>query len=251
MYKVLLVVGFIHVVSGFTDPGIAMMNCIDSGKGTNTCASETLENFKLTMETGIPELGMPPLDPINIDLIDFKFFNMTIEFVNIFLKGFKTFKLEKSTVDKRGRKWDIELSIPRVEAKGIYRMSGTIPPNLDLGFSTGDERFSADRLYITASVKLGEKGSKVDVTDLDLSIKLKDIHLEMECLFPRNDKCCPRKYLKSCNAVLAKTVHRFINRDGKNFVDRFQPEISKQVRKILLVYFKKAIANAESSYFID
>jgi len=211
----------------------------------------TLENFKLTMETGIPELGMPPLDPINIDLIDFKFFNMTIEFVNIFLKGFKTFKLEKSTVDKRGRKWDIELSIPRVEAKGIYRMSGTIPPNLDLGFSTGDERFSADRLYITASVKLGEKGSKVDVTDLDLSIKLKDIHLEMECLFPRNDKCCPRKYLKSCNAVLAKTVHRFINRDGKNFVDRFQPEISKQVRKILLVYFKKAIANAESSYFID
>jgi len=203
------------------------------------------------METGIPELGMPPLDPINIDLIDFKFFNMTIEFVNIFLEGFKTFKLEKSTVDKRGRKWDIELSIPRVEAEGIYRMSGTIPPNLDLGFSTGDERFSADRLYITASVKLGEKGSKVDVTDLDLSIKLKDIHLEMECLFPRNDKCCPRKYLKSCNAVLAKTVHRFINRDGKNFVDRFQPEISKQVRKILLVYFKKAIANAESSYFID
>ena len=63
----------------------------------------TLENFKLTMETGIPELDMPPLDPINIDLIDFKFFNMTIEFVNIFMKGFKTFKLEKSTVDRSGR----------------------------------------------------------------------------------------------------------------------------------------------------
>ena len=33
------------------------------------------------MDTGIPELDMPPLDPIHIDLIDFKFFNMTIEFV--------------------------------------------------------------------------------------------------------------------------------------------------------------------------
>ena len=55
------------------------------------------------METGIPELGMPPLDPIHIDLIDFKFFNMTIEFIDVMLEGFKTFKLEKSSVDKNGR----------------------------------------------------------------------------------------------------------------------------------------------------
>ena len=63
----------------------------------------TLENFKLTMSTGIPELDMPPLDPINIDLIDFKFFNMTIEFVDILMKGFKTFQLKKSSVDRSAR----------------------------------------------------------------------------------------------------------------------------------------------------
>merc|ERR1712073_113351 len=128
------------------------------------------------------------------------------------------------TVDRTGRSWDIELSIPRVEADGVY---------------------------ITASIKLGENGDKVDVKDLDLTVELQDVHIEMECLFPRNGKCCPKKYLKSCNSVLSKTVHRFINRDGKNFVDRFQPEIAKQIRKILLGYFKKAIANAESRYFID
>ena len=33
---------------------------------------------------------------------------------------------------------------------------------------------------------LGEKkDKKVDIVDLDLSLKLQDIHLEMECLFPR------------------------------------------------------------------
>ena len=63
----------------------------------------TLENFKLTMATGIPELGMPPLDPIHLELIDFKFFNMTIEFVDVDMEGFKTFTLEKSTVDRTGR----------------------------------------------------------------------------------------------------------------------------------------------------
>ena len=31
---------FMISVCCFNDPGIAMMNCIDSGKDTNTCASE-------------------------------------------------------------------------------------------------------------------------------------------------------------------------------------------------------------------
>ena len=46
-------------------------------------------------------------------------------------------------------------------------------------------RFSAEKVYITASVKLGEKGDKIDVKDLDLALKLSDIHIEMECLFPK------------------------------------------------------------------
>ena len=45
------------------------------------------------------------------------------------------------------RTWDIELSIPRVEAEGTYRMSGTIPPNFDLGFSTGDERWDEKQFF--------------------------------------------------------------------------------------------------------
>ena len=110
------------------------------------------------MDTGIPELGMPPLDPINIDIIEFKFFNLTIAFNNVLMNGFKNFTVQKSVMDKKKRSslflsplkvdnewwwfrtWDIELSIPRVTAAGVYIMSGTVPPNLDLGTSTGDER---------------------------------------------------------------------------------------------------------------
>ena len=55
------------------------------------------------MEAGIPQLDLPPLDPINIPQIEFRFFNLTIEFINVFMKGFKNFKLEKSAVDKDKR----------------------------------------------------------------------------------------------------------------------------------------------------
>ena len=115
----------------------------------------------------------------------------------------------------------MELSLPRVEAVGRYQMAGTLPPNLDLGQSEGAERFSADQVYLTSLISLGSNGDKiqvfsintrsprtlfwmplidskeirsetdllyrsiVQVTDLELSLKLDDVHVELECLFPR------------------------------------------------------------------
>ena len=106
-----------------------------------------------------------------------------------------------------------------------------------------------------AKLRLGSEGGKIVVTSLDLSIELDKIKLELECLFPRKGACCPKKHLKSCNPVLAKTVlryvlasirvvvirllFRFINRDGKNFVKEFQPEISQKIGVILKDYFSK------------
>ena len=55
------------------------------------------------MQTGIAELGLPPLDPINIQQIDFRFFNLTIAFKDVEMEGFKNFKFEKSVVDKDER----------------------------------------------------------------------------------------------------------------------------------------------------
>ena len=55
------------------------------------------------METGVPELGLPPLDPMTIEEIGFKFYNVTSAFTNTKLRGFKDFKLESSKVDKQKR----------------------------------------------------------------------------------------------------------------------------------------------------
>ena len=98
------------------------MNCVDDGGDLNDCAAQyvlctlyihlnllswifirLLETFRSLMETGIPELEVPPMDPIHIELIDFKFFNLTIEFLDVYMRGFKNFTLEKSSVDKEGR----------------------------------------------------------------------------------------------------------------------------------------------------
>eukprot|EP00092_Neocalanus_flemingeri_P092760 GFUD01117809.1.p1 GENE.GFUD01117809.1~~GFUD01117809.1.p1 ORF type:complete len:211 (-),score=40.13 GFUD01117809.1:111-743(-) len=189
----------------YRDPGIDMMDCLDKGEELDACAKQTVENFRETMDTGVPELQLPVLDPLHLKLIVFKFYNLTTELFDVDFFGFKKFILKSSNVDKKNRTWVIKLSIPTLNSVGMYRMFGTIW-NFDFGQSTGDER---------------------------------------------NGACCPEKYLKSCNSVLTKTVLRFINQDGKNFIKEFQPEISKKMGVVLKDYFNKAIASAESRYLID
>ena len=63
----------------------------------------TLEDFRPTMETGVPELDLPPLDPMSIDQIGFTFWNVTAEFLDTKLRGFKSFKLKYSKADRQKR----------------------------------------------------------------------------------------------------------------------------------------------------
>ena len=63
----------------------------------------TIENFRATMETGVPELDLPVLDPIRLEQINFKFYNLTTQFNQVDVFGFKNFKLLDSTIDKQKR----------------------------------------------------------------------------------------------------------------------------------------------------
>ena len=55
------------------------------------------------METGVPELDLPVLDPIRLEQINFKFYNLTTQFNQVDVFGFKNFKLLDSTIDKQKR----------------------------------------------------------------------------------------------------------------------------------------------------
>ena len=115
-------------------------------------------------------------------------------------------------------------------------------------------RLSGNNAELIIDMGIGPKSDgKLEVTTFDFALELDTLKAELECLFPRNGRCCPRKYLKSCNTILAKTVlryeegdsmdqinqilnSRFINSDGKKFIKNFQPEITKQLGPILKNY---------------
>ena len=61
--------------------------------------SSAIEEFRPVIDTGIPSIGLQPLDPLTVDAISFKFFDATVEFNNVVFKGFKKMIINYSKVD--------------------------------------------------------------------------------------------------------------------------------------------------------
>ena len=89
----------------------------------------------------------------------------------------------------------------------------------------------------------------------------------------KDGSCCPEKFLHSCNPGLAKTSLRFfallpkkkalrkpfhlllllryVNNNSAKFVQKFQPEISAKIGKIIKNYLNSAMGQVEAELMID
>ena len=56
--------------------------------------------MKEVMEVGVPELGIPVLEPVTLDQVEFKFFNLTVQFIDLVVRGLKSSQLLNSNLSK-------------------------------------------------------------------------------------------------------------------------------------------------------
>ena len=60
----------------------------------------TFDQMKEVMEVGVPELGIPVLEPVTLDQVEFKFFNVTVQFIDLVVRGLKSSQLLTSNLSK-------------------------------------------------------------------------------------------------------------------------------------------------------
>ena len=60
----------------------------------------TFDQMKEVMEIGVPELGIPVLEPVTLDQVEFKFFNLTVQFIDLVVRGLKSSQLLTSNLSK-------------------------------------------------------------------------------------------------------------------------------------------------------
>ncbi|XP_043261114.1 uncharacterized protein LOC122402413 isoform X1 [Colletes gigas] len=158
---------------------------IDSAasKGLEFKLRRFLEKFRGRMRYGIPELGLPPLEPLQLDEIDIdinnpEIGNVSLTIENLVVHNLSTFVTNKAKLSLIGPTITGNVTIPHVYAEGIYNISGKIGDMLQLN-SSGP--FKADiydfNLYVNTVLGYS-RGMYLKSFYLDFSLRSIDMRLE-------------------------------------------------------------------------
>merc|ERR1712131_439749 len=207
--------------------------CLEN-RETVDCLKLVVGSLKQYMKTGIPEANLPPLDPLNLDNVGFSLAGAKVEFMNIFMEGLSNHTVKDVQYDDNTRIMTIELGIAKLKSTGDYALSGKV-------------------FNIEGNIILN--GGKIEIGEMNIKLKINKIKVHMECLFPKpgGPQCCDAdKKFRSCNKILAKTIHRTINNQSggtSSIVERFQDEITGKVAEITKQFLNSALSKVDPGKF--
>ncbi|XP_076683719.1 uncharacterized protein LOC143376855 isoform X2 [Andrena cerasifolii] len=170
-----LLINATRVTTGYIDSA--------ASKGLEFKLRRVLEKFRGRMRYGIPELGIPPLEPFQLDEIDIdidnpEIGNVSLVIENLEVHNLSTFVINKAKLSLVGPTITANITIPHVHARGYYNISGMVGDMLDLH---GDGPFKADiydfELYVHTVLGFS-RGVYLKTFDLDFSLRTIDLGLE-------------------------------------------------------------------------
>lgn len=194
----------------------------------NTCLRQTLEDLRPLMKKGIPDLKLPPTEPMKVASVNFAQGKPPVQinaaFSNVVVRGLSGFKTNYIEADPTTQTLRISLTVPEMNITGRYKINGEVfifPLEGSGNFSTkmkGVAAVGQSNILPTIGAK-GKQVLRVDNSDLNFDISKVEIH--MDNLFNGD------------NELLAETVNKFLNDHGQDVLAEVKPEISKQLTQLV------------------
>merc|ERR1712154_152296 len=143
------------------------------------------ELLKQMMPNGIPELGIPPLDPFDVPHFDIPhiqedIITADVSIENLVIRNLSTFDTKLAHLDLEQLSLALELGIHDLRGDAIYNLTGNILGLIPL-YGDGDiwlEIFDLD-LSASAAVVINEQGF-VRVTAMTLSAAFSSIKIHLD-----------------------------------------------------------------------
>ncbi|XP_029663650.1 uncharacterized protein LOC115235796 isoform X1 [Formica exsecta] len=142
-----------------------------------------LEKFRARMGNGIPELGIPPLEPFTLDEIDIDTDNPEIGKINLVIENLELRKLSTFLIDRAklsliGPTIAVNISIPEIFATGYYNISGILGDLYPLrGAGPFETTVRGFRVYVNTVLGYA-RGMYLKRFDLDFSLRGIKIYLD-------------------------------------------------------------------------
>ncbi|EDV92574.1 protein takeout [Drosophila grimshawi] len=209
--------------------------CQRDAPDLNKCARESFESLEPHLMDGIPELYIPPMEPLLVPEIrmdqDSGAIYLHSVYRNVKISGMSKHRLINLTIEPSKHKISFSLTFPKLMLDSEYSIKGKIMMMPLLG----DGHCHMDLTNLTMDTELnGQEYIKngatyLKITDIKVIYKLSNVHMELDNLF-NGDK------------VLGQRMNDFLNENWKSLSDEVRPLITKALVDILRSSIDKLFA---------
>lgn len=229
-----MLIACLAVFSGLTAQGVLgtdfagnLAGCAENNP-LNQCLRETLDDLRPLMLTGIPELGLPRTEPMNVDVISFNQgappVKISAQFSNVVVTGLSNFQTNYIDANPNTQTLRIGLTVPEMNIEGFYQINGEVfilPLEGSGTFTTKMSGVTATGSSNIVPLQSPDGSQVIRVENTDIDFQIGDVFIRMENLFNGENK------------LLADTVNNFLNDHGQDVLSEVKPEISRQLEDLV------------------
>ncbi|GAB6024722.1 hypothetical protein CHUAL_009856 [Chamberlinius hualienensis] len=204
------------------------------------CLMEFWRQIRPLMNNGVPELNIPPMDPLVIDNIDWNEHSAAVQvnakLTNLQVVGASNVVPQSVSVNPQARTVTVAVKFPYLNATGNYGIKGTImllPVN-------GDGRFVLNMTTIDAVMvsHVVQRGTGVRTERIDLDFTIDQLFLKLN------------RILRGSDAV-ADAITNMINDNSQQLLQDIKPVIIKKFEQTFLNLTSDAFSDMPPNAFIS
>ncbi|XP_075981399.1 protein takeout-like [Anticarsia gemmatalis] len=212
-----------------------ILPCSQSDPNLDSCIKNSFNHLRPYLSQGIPELGVPPVEPLFIDRLVMENsagpVRVTAAFNNITVVGPSNYTITKIRSDVKKLRIDMGLVLPRIEITGRYEVSGQV-----LLFpvrSQGD--FWASFGDVVAIAKIfGKESIRDDVRYMLADRLLVDFKLRTSRFKVRDTV--------NHGSVIGEAMNQFLNNNAAEIIEEMRPAAASSIAKHFQAFVNAAFS---------
>ncbi|XP_004929462.1 circadian clock-controlled protein-like [Bombyx mandarina] len=217
--------------------------CLKSDPEFDDCSRDAVQKLFDALGPGLPEIGMPPLDPLNIPKIRILQgegpVNVNAALDNVTVTGFGKTEVLMSQVDSKTYDFYTKVRVPKIRIEGTYDLKGKILVIPLVGRGKCWFEPSNMTIDIVSDIKLYEKDGFVffNVTAAHVKYSIGGLKLRMNNLFDGIQS-------------LEESTNAYLNENWRPVSESLRPILSKTIEDILLGFTQTLFHNLPANFLI-
>lgn len=210
----------------------------------NRCLYQTLEDLRPRLKTGIPELGLPQLEPLRIDNLVFRqgdgAVNIEATFMGVTVTGLSRYNTTFINADPVTRALRVGLFIPQLKITGDYVLNGQV---IFLAINgNGPFRANLNGVEVNTIGHVGVGRSPTGAEQLTISgsnidFSINKLVIRLENLF-------------NGDPILGETVNHFLNENSQEILRDIKPEVTRQLNRLVENVMNDALSQLPIDAFL-